>query len=93
MPIKRTTILVDADLLERVDRHARRAGLTKTAIITAALEAYLEGEEPGPELGFIGVGRSSHGRLSIDGRAILRREVGRREAGRPEATPNRRGSR
>jgi predicted transcriptional regulator len=93
MPIRRTTILVEGDLLERVDRHARRMGLTKTAVITAALEAYLEAEEAGPDLAFIGVGRSSHGRLSIDGRPILRREVGRREAGRPEAAPNQRGTR
>ena len=91
MPIKRTTILVDADLLERVDRHARRAGLTKTAVITAALEGYLGAEEPVPELGFIAIGRSGHGRLSVDGRAILRREVGRREAGRPETRAPGRG--
>ncbi len=43
---RRTTILADADLLERVERHARREGTTKTAVITAALEAYLAAREP-----------------------------------------------
>jgi predicted transcriptional regulator len=74
----RTTILLDADLLERLDRHARRERTTKTAIITAALEAWLDEHERVPDLPFVGIGRSSHGRLSIDGRSIARREAGRR---------------
>jgi predicted DNA-binding protein len=76
---KRTTILVDPDLLERVDRHARREGSTKTALITAALEAYLAEHEARPPLSFVAVGRSGHGRLSLDGRSIVRRELGRGE--------------
>lgn len=82
MTIRRTTIMADADLLDRLDRHARRTGATKTAIISAALEAYLAAHEAAPELGFVGVGRSGHGRLSLDARAIVRRELGGRP-GRP----------
>lgn len=75
--IRRTTILADADLLDRVERLAQRDRTTKTAIITAALEAYLEANQARPVLGFIAIGRSGHGRLSLDGRSITRREMGR----------------
>jgi len=78
MPVKRTTILADADLLERLDRFADRARTTKTAVIVAALEAYLAAHDEPPALPFVAVGRSSHGRLSLDGRSIARREAGRR---------------
>jgi predicted DNA-binding protein len=81
MPTRRTTILADADLLERVDRLANRARTTKTAIIAAALEAYLAEHEAAPELAFLAIGRSTHGRLSLDGRSITRREAGRRSGG------------
>jgi hypothetical protein len=76
MALKRTTILADPDLLDRVDRLARRERTTKTAVIAAALEAYLESVATPPELPFIGVGRSSHGRLSLDARRIVGRELG-----------------
>ena len=75
--IRRTTILADGDLLERIDRHARRTGKTKTAVVTAALEAYLADHEDSVDLPFVAVGRSSHGRLSLDARSIARREAGR----------------
>jgi hypothetical protein len=75
---KRTTILIDADLLERLDRFAARGAATKTSIITAALEAYLEAHDTSPDLPFLAVGRSDHGRLSLDGRGIARREAGLR---------------
>ena len=42
MAVRRTTLLIDADLLERLDRHAHRAGTTKTAVVAQALEAWLE---------------------------------------------------
>ncbi|MHB8459547.1 MAG: hypothetical protein ACYDAK_08390 [Candidatus Limnocylindrales bacterium] len=77
MPTRRTTILADADLLERIEREAHRSRTTKTAIVTAALEAWLDEHEARPELGFLAIGRSTHGRLSLDGRSIVRREVGR----------------
>lgn len=81
-PLKRTTILADPDLLDRVDRHARRARMTKTALIAAALEAYLEVHGAPPDLPFVGIGRSAHGRLSLDARRIAARELGaRRRAG------------
>jgi hypothetical protein len=83
---RRTTILADPDLLERVDRLARQGRTTKTAIVVAALEAWLDAHEPPAELAFVAIGRSGHGRLSLDGRSIARRELGRREAG---ARPNR----
>lgn len=72
----RTTILMDPDLLERLGRYAHRARTTKTAVITAALEAYLAAHEAAPELAFLAVGESGHGRLSLDGRRIVRREAG-----------------
>jgi len=74
----RTTILLDADLLERLDRHARRERTTKTAVLSEALEAWLDEHERVPDLPFVGIGRSTHGRLSVDGRSIARREAGRR---------------
>ena len=77
-PLKRTTILAEPDLLDRLDRHARRTQSTKTAVIAAALEEYLAAHETASTLAFIGVGRSSHGRLSLDARRIAAREVGTR---------------
>lgn len=77
MTRKRTTILMDGDLLERLDRHASRQRTTKTAVIAAAVEAWLLANEAAPELGFLAIGRSSHGRLSLDGRSIARRDAGR----------------
>jgi predicted transcriptional regulator len=77
MTTKRTTILIDGDLLERLDRYAHRERTTKTAVIAAAVEAWLLAHDAAPDLGFIGVGRSSHGRLSLDGRSIARRDAGR----------------
>ena len=76
--LKRTTILADPDLLDRLDRHARRTRSTKTAVIAAALEAYLAVHDAAPSLAFVGVGRSSHGRLSLDARRIAGREAGTR---------------
>ncbi len=77
MAIRRTTILIDADLLDRLERHAYRSRTTKTAIIASAVEAYLAEHESTPELAFLAVGRSGHGRLSVDGRSIVRGEAGR----------------
>jgi hypothetical protein len=76
--LKRTTILMDADLLERLARYAARAGVTKTAVIAASVEAYLESNDTVPDLPFLAVGKSDHGRLSLDGRLIARREAGQR---------------
>jgi hypothetical protein len=76
--LKRTTILADPDLLDRVDRHARRARTTKTAVIAAALEAYLAAHGEATDLPFVAIGRSSHGRLSLDARRIAGRELGSR---------------
>jgi predicted transcriptional regulator len=82
MATQRTTILLDADLLERLDRHVGRERTTKTAVITAAIEAWLDEHEAVPAFPFVGIGRSGHGRLSIDGRSIARREAGRRATDR-----------
>ena len=84
MTTRRTTILADADLLERLDRFARRTRTTKTAVVAAALEAWLEAHAETAELPFLAVGRSPNGRLSLDGRSIVRREAGRRP---PESRP------
>ena len=78
MTTTRTTILADPDLLDRVARLADRQRTTRTAVITAALEAYLATHEAAPDLPFLAVGRSGHGRLSLDGRSITRRESSRR---------------
>jgi predicted DNA-binding protein len=75
---KRTTILINADLLERLDRFAARSGVTKTSVLVSAVEAYLEAHDTTPDLSFLAVGRSDHGRLSLDGRSIARREAGMR---------------
>lgn len=80
--IRRTTILLDADLLDRLDRHVARRRATKTAVIGAALEAWLDTHDGAPEFPFVGIGRSGHGRLSLDGRSIVRREAGRRAGDR-----------
>jgi predicted transcriptional regulator len=82
MKTVRTTILLDADLLDRLERHAQRQRSTKTSVISAAIEAWLDGHETAPDFPFVGIGRSAHGRLSLDGRSISRREAGRRQGGR-----------
>lgn len=74
----RTTILMDPDLLDRLGRYAVRTRTTKTAVIAAAVEAYLGAHDAAPGIAFVGVGQSAHGRLSLDGRRIVRREAGRR---------------
>ena len=74
----RTTILMDPDLLDRLGRYANRERTTKTAVIAAAVEAWLAEHDTTPGLGFIGIGESGHGRLSLDGRRIARREAGQR---------------
>jgi len=81
MKTVRTTILLDADLLDRLERHVHRQRTTKTSVIAAALEAWLDAHGAAPEFPFLGIGRSGHGRLSLDGRAIVRREAGRRPGG------------
>jgi len=73
---RRTTILIDSDLLERLDRFAARSGATKTSVLAAAVESFLESHDTVPDLPFLALGRSAHGRLSIDGRSIARREAG-----------------
>ena len=71
-------MLMDSDLLERLDRFAARNGVTKTSVVAAAVESYLEAHDTTPDLSFLAVGRSDHGRLSLDGRSITRREAGMR---------------
>ncbi|MGK2851751.1 MAG: hypothetical protein ACSLFN_12675 [Candidatus Limnocylindrales bacterium] len=73
---------MDPDLLDRLGRYANRGRTTKTAVITAAVEAYLAEHDRAQELAFVGVGESTHGRLSLDGRRITRREAGRRPGAR-----------
>jgi len=84
-PSKRTTILLDADLLDRLERHAHRRRSTKTAVIAAAVEAWLAEHDPAPSLAFVAVGRSGHGRLSLDTRSIARRAGSRPDPGDPTA--------
>jgi hypothetical protein len=86
MTTHRTTILADADLLDRLDRFARRTRTTKTAVIAAALEAWLATNAETTDLPFLAIGRSPNGRLSLDARSIVRRESGRRPA-EPRSKP------
>jgi hypothetical protein len=65
------------DLFDRLDRHARRERTTKTAVIGSALEAWLTEHSIEPTLPFVAIGRSGHGRLSLDARSIARRTGGR----------------
>ena len=69
-------------LFRSLDRHAHHQRTTKTALISAAIEAWLDAHEAPGELPFVAIGRSSSGRLSLDGRTIARRELGRRDAPR-----------
>ena len=78
MKTVRTTILLDPDRLDRLARQDRRPLTTKTSVIAAAVETWLDSHEATPEFPFLGIGRSQHGRLSLDGRSIARREAGRR---------------
>jgi predicted transcriptional regulator len=78
MATRRTTLLLDADLLDRLERLAARQRTTKTALVGAALEAFLVEQDAQPPLAFLAVGQSANGRLSLDGRRIARREAGRR---------------
>lgn len=73
---------MDADLLDRLGRFASRGRTTKTAVIAAAVEAYLAEHDQAPGLAFVSIGESVHGRLSLDGRRIVRREAGRRPGSR-----------
>lgn len=73
---------MDPDLLDRLGRFAARTRTTRTSVIAAAVEAYLADHEESPGLAFIAVGESGHGRLSLDGRRIARREAGRRPPAR-----------
>jgi hypothetical protein len=77
MTTKRTSILLEATLLDRLDRAARRSARTKTAVIAEALESWLAEHDVTPDLPFVAIGRSGHGRLSLDGRSMLRRRPGR----------------
>lgn len=77
MKTVRTTILLDADVLDRLERHVARQRATKTSVITAAIEAWLDAHESSPKFPFVAIGRSTNGRLSLDGRSILRREIRR----------------
>ncbi len=77
MSTVRTTILLPADLLERLDRHARRERTTKTAVLADAISAWLDEHEAPAQFPFVAVGRSTHGRLSLDARSIARRAVAR----------------
>ena len=71
-------MLMDSDLLERLDRFAARNGVTKTSVLATAVEEFLEAHDTAPDMAFLAVGRSDHGRLSLDGRSIARREAGMR---------------
>jgi hypothetical protein len=69
MPTRRTTILADTDLLERTERFADRARTTKTAVIAAALEAYLAAHDATPSLrSWRSVGAATDGCRSTDAR-------------------------
>jgi hypothetical protein len=74
---RRTTLLLPADLLDRLDRLARSTDRTKTALVAEAIGGYLDASEtPRGPLPFIAIGQSGHGRLSLDAGRIAAREMG-----------------
>ena len=80
MATTRTTILADPDLLDRVARLADRQRTTRTALITAALEAYLAEHEaaPGPA---VPRGRAERARPPVARRSLDRAPRGQPPAG------------
>ena len=72
--MRRTTILLDDDLADRLDYERRRRNQSTTAIVREALSEYLAGGKSGKRLGFIGLGRSGHTNTSRDIDKILERE-------------------
>ena len=76
---RETTILIDADLLDRLDRFAARTGVTKTSVIAAALEAHLESHDTTPDLpSSWPLGAATADASRSTGGSIARREAGRR---------------
>ena len=72
-----TTILLDPDLLDRLGRFAYRERTTKTSVLAAASRPTSHEHDTPAELGFVGVGRSGHGRLcSTPGRSSGARRSG-----------------
>ena len=71
MKTVRTTILLDADLLDRLDRHVQRQRTTKTSVIAAAIETWLDSHEAAPGLP-VRRHRPQHARAPVAGRAVHR---------------------
>ena len=72
--MRRTTILLDDDLADRLDYERRRRNQSTTAIVREALTDYLAGGKRVKRLGFIGIGRSRHGDTARNIDEILARE-------------------
>lgn len=73
--MRRTTILLDDDLADRLDYERRRRNQSTTAIVREALTEYLAGGKPRKRrLGFANLGRSGHRDTSEKIDEILARE-------------------
>lgn len=72
--MRRTTILLDDDLADRLDYERRRRNQSTTAIVREALTDYLAGGNRVKRLGFIGIGRSRHRDTARNSDEILARE-------------------
>ncbi|TMD43371.1 MAG: ribbon-helix-helix protein, CopG family [Chloroflexi bacterium] len=73
--MRRTTVLLDDDLADRLDYERRRRNQSTTAIVREALTEYLAGGKPRPRrLAFANLGRSGHHDTSERIDEILARE-------------------
>ena len=77
--MKRTTILLDDDLLLEIKRVARTSGTTATDVIREALKSYVEKNRSKPKLSFTGVGKSGRSSIAKHSEKILKRNANRRE--------------
>ncbi|PYS04227.1 MAG: DNA-binding protein [Acidobacteria bacterium] len=78
IPMKRTTILLDDELLLEVKHMAQLKGMTATNVIKEAVRAYV-GEKPNRSLpSFTGIGKAGR-RLAENSEKILRKAALRRK--------------
>ena len=73
--MRRTTVLLDDDLADRLDYERRRRNQSTTAIVREALTEYLAGGKPrSKQLGFVGLGRSGYQDTAQNFEQILAQE-------------------
>jgi metal-responsive CopG/Arc/MetJ family transcriptional regulator len=78
MPMKRTTILLDDDLLLEVKHMAQLKGTTATNVIKEAVKAYVNAKPHGNLPSFTGIGKAGR-RLAENSEKILRKAALKRK--------------